>query len=101
MKDTDPIDIKIKIATQQLTLRVPFNTQDNVREAENHIASLYSTWHRQFPQKSEYELMAMLTYQYASFYLAMKERQDSAGIRLGNIADKLAATLRDDTQQHS
>lgn len=95
MKDTDPIDIKIKIATQQLTLRVPFNTQDNVRDAESHIASLYSTWRKQFPRKSEYELMAMLTYQYASFYLAMKERQDNAGQRLSGISDKLATALHD------
>ena len=94
MKNIDNIDIKINIATQQLKLRVPFDSQDEVRDVEAHIGALYTKWRAQFPHKSELELMAMLTYQYASFYFSMKKREENAlaqadalAARIGELAD--------------
>lgn len=96
MKETDDIDIDITIAGQPLELTVPFNTQNEVRAVEAHIASLYHKWRAQYPGKSSQEIMAMLAYQYASFYFSMREREDKANARASQIlrqADGILGSL--------
>lgn len=78
MKETDDIDINIIIAGQPLELTVPFSSQEEVRAVEAHIASLYNKWRARYPRKSGSELLAMLAYQYASFYYSMKQREADA-----------------------
>lgn len=92
MKETDDIDIDINIAGQPLELTVPFNTQEKVRAVEAHIASLYKKWRGLYPRKSRQELMAMLAYQYASYYFSMKEREEDAlakAVKLVESTDKI------------
>lgn len=80
MKDTDKIKMRIKIAGMSIPLTVDFSEQDHVRETERRVAELFDNWRRMFPSKSEQELLAMMTYQYASYYLALsKSREDIAG----------------------
>lgn len=76
MKDKDEIDIKIKIANEQLTLRNKLSEQDFVRDVEANIDELYRTWRPRFPHLSESRLLAMMVYQYASFYFGMRRRYD-------------------------
>ena len=66
MKDTDKIKMRIKIAGMSIPLNVAFSEQDHVRETER----------RMFPSKSEQELLAMMTYQYASYYLALSANRE-------------------------
>lgn len=79
MKETDEIDIKIKIANQQVTLHQPLNNQEFIRDVEGRIEDLWSTWRARFPNLSESKLLAMMVYQYASFYFQMRHKYDTAG----------------------
>lgn len=79
MKETDEIDIKIKIANQQVTLHQPLNNQEFIRDVEGRIEDLWSTWRARFPNLSESKLLAMMVYQYASFYFQMRHKYDDAG----------------------
>lgn len=84
MKDTDKVKMRIKIAGMSIPLTVGFQEQDHVRETERRVAELFDNWRRMFPSKSEQELLAMMTYQYASYYLALtKSREQIAEDLLG------------------
>lgn len=84
MEDTDKIKMRIKIAGMSIPLVVGFSEQDHVRDTERLVAGLFDNWRRMFPSKSEQELLAMMTYQYASYYLALsKSREDMADRLLG------------------
>lgn len=76
MKETDKIKMRIKIAGMSIPLTVDFSEQDHVRETERKVAELYENWHRMFPSKTEQELLAMMTYQYASYYLALNNNRE-------------------------
>lgn len=72
--------MRIKIAGMSLSLTVGFDEQDHVRETEKRVAELFDNWRRMFPAKSDTELLAMMTYQYASYYLALSnDREQIAG----------------------
>lgn len=68
--------MRIKIAGMSIPLTVAFKDQDNVRETEARIGELFDNWRRMFPSKSIDELLAMMTYQYASYYLALSRNQE-------------------------
>jgi hypothetical protein len=93
MKEDDVIDISIKIANQHLGLKVPFNQQDEVREIEDLMSRYYTTWRKQYPRKSESELLAMLAYQFASYYYALRIRQQGAMRQLEDVRRKLDKAL--------
>ena len=76
MKDTDKIKMRIKIAGMSIPLNVAFSEQDHVRETERRVAELFDNWRRMFPSKSEQELLAMMTYQYASYYVALSANRE-------------------------
>ena len=76
MKDTDKIKMRIKIAGMSIPLNVAFSEQDHVRETERRVAELFDNWRRMFPSKSEQERLAMMTYQYASYYLALSANRE-------------------------
>ncbi len=76
MQETDKIKMRIKIAGMSIPLTVAFKDQDHVRETETRIAELFDNWRRMFPSKSTEELLAMMTYQYASYYLALSRSRD-------------------------
>lgn len=66
--DQDKVKIKINIAGEDILLTVPYSEQDNTRETERNINSLFATWRKRFPEKSDRELLAMIAFQYASHY---------------------------------
>lgn len=68
--------MRIKIAGMSIPLNVAFSEQDHVRETERRVAELFDNWRRMFPSKSEQELLAMMTYQYASYYLALSANRE-------------------------
>ena len=76
MQETDKIKMRVKIAGLSIPLTVAFKDQDHVRETETRIAELFDNWRRMFPAKSTEELLAMMTYQYASYYLALTRSRD-------------------------
>lgn len=85
MKDTDKIKMRIKIAGMSIPLTVGFDEQDHVRETERRVAELFDNWRRMFPAKSEQELLAMMTYQYASYYLALSKSREQIAEQLSEF----------------
>lgn len=85
MKDTDKVKMRIKIAGMSIPLTVDFSEQDHVRETERRVAELFDNWRRMFPSKSEQELLAMMTYQYASYYLALSKNREEIADRLSEF----------------
>ncbi len=80
-------------------LTVPFNRQDNVRECEKALNALFSEWRHKFPRKSSSELLAMIAYQYASYYMELNSRYDALNERLAAMSADLDSLLGDDTPQ--
>ena len=66
MKNTDKIKMQVSIAGVPVSLNVPFDEQDAVRETEQGIADLYNNWRIRFPNKSLETLLAMIAYHYHS-----------------------------------
>lgn len=78
MSDSDKVKLLLNIGNQRISLTVPEAKKDFVRATENDVDSLYHKWKREFPAKSDREVLAMVAYQYASFYSELKRRYDDA-----------------------
>lgn len=96
--------MRVNIAGENISLAVPFDEQDFVRDTERSIVELFDNWRERFPSKSVRELLAMMTYQYASYYHALSRRHAEAlselekcNSRLDDILTGLPATA-DDTE---
>ncbi len=85
--------MRVKVAGEAIQLTVAFEEQDFVRDTEAKIATLFEDWRRRFPSKSVQELLAMMTYQYASYYLAMRRRQQDLVAALSQCEQKLDETI--------
>lgn len=93
MKETDEIDIKIKIANQEVKLRQPVRNQEFIRDVESRVEELWRTWRARFPQLSESRILAMMVYQYASFYMQQGARFASAEKAVRSASELLADAL--------
>lgn len=91
MEESEKIKMYLNIGDQRITLTAPFDRQDFVRHTEREVDSLYRKWRKAFPAKSERELLAMVAYQYASFYGELLERYESASAK----ADECLLLLQD------
>lgn len=78
--------MELKIAGERIFITVPFSDQDFVRDTEKSVEAHYSQWRHDFPKKNSREILAMMTYQYASFYFELLNRVNSAKdlLRLAN-----------------
>lgn len=95
MADIDKIRMQIEIAGQRIGITVGFDEQDAVREAESSVVELYNDWKKKFPNKSVTELLAMIAYQYASYYLTLRHRQSDMITRLSELEIGLDDALKD------
>lgn len=89
MKDPENTKMHLNIGDQRITLTVPFDRQEFVRETEAGVDGLYAKWRKSFPAKTDKEILAMVAYQYAAFYGELKERQNMAMA----IADQCIAAI--------
>lgn len=94
MKRREQIKMSLNIGGQPLTVNVPFDRQEFARDTEEEIDSLYRSWRREFPKKSDKELLAMVAYQYASFYRDLTERQRLAAKLAEECIDLIDAPSR-------
>lgn len=78
MTDRDNVKMEINIAGEQIILTVPFSKQEATRKTEKDVDALYNDWKMKFPKKNPKELLAMIAYQYASFYDDLRQRYDRA-----------------------
>lgn len=78
-REEKKIEININIAGEQMLRKVPFDKQNFTREVEADVNNLFSEWRRRYPSRSDKCLLAMIAYQYASFYKELADRHQ-AGI---------------------
>lgn len=78
MKGLEKINIDIKIGGEPIKLYIPFENQDFTREVEAEINSLYTRWRESFPSRTDKSLMAMMVYQYASYYKELTRKYEDA-----------------------
>lgn len=87
MNDSQKVKMNLNIGDQRLTVNVPFDRQDFVRDVEASIDRLYSQWRNTFTSKTDREILAMVTYQFASHYNEMHRSYEQA-------AEKAAECLK-------
>lgn len=86
----------LNIGGQQILVSVPFNRQNAVRTTEKEIESLFRSWNARFPGKTDRELLAMITYQYASYYHEMQEGLDRAFALAEDCLSRIDDAVADD-----
>lgn len=89
MNDSDKVKMTINIGGEHLQLSVAFNKQDAVRDAEKAAADLYNLWRSRWTTRSDKEILAMVAYQFASYYQELLQRLENAA----NIADETISLL--------
>lgn len=94
MKETDKVKMTIKIGGEELQLSVPFDKQNSVRDAEKAASELYKAWRDRWPARSEKEILAMVAYQFASFYQEILSRMESAVSSARETESKIDTALR-------
>lgn len=93
MNDQENVKMEINIAGERILLTVPFSMQSSVRTTERNVSDLYRQWRRDFPRKTDKELLAMMAYQYASYYEQLLQRQENARIKAEEINARLDSLL--------
>lgn len=78
MNEPEKIKMTLNIGDQAFSLTVPFAKQDFVRDVEKDVDTLCRKWRQKFPGKPDKELLAMVAYQYASFYTELRLRYEEA-----------------------
>lgn len=91
MNDAEKVKMNIHIGGETFSLTVDFDRQDAVRNAEKSTDDLYKSWRARWPARTDKEIMAMVAYQYASFYQELLDRVEAAS----QLALETEATLGD------
>lgn len=82
MMNTEMTKMNLNIGGALLKITVPFSQQDFVRDVEEQVNDLYSRWRHEFRNKTDREILAMITYRFASAYYelaaTMKEACEKA-----------------------
>lgn len=95
MNDSEIIKMSLNIGDQLIWLSVPVARQNFVRNVEAGVNSLFSKWRQQFPTQTDREILAMVAYQYASFYGELKARFDKAADIADECLDIISADKTD------
>lgn len=97
-KNKENVKIEIIIAGEPIILTVPYSRQQSVRKCEKDLNALYSEWRAKFPRKTNSELMAMIAYQYASFFQELSERHEALTDSLRQTSSRLDEMLERETK---
>lgn len=98
MKDSDKVKMFLNIGGQQLSVTVPATRQEFIRRVETGISELYNKWRKQFPARTDHEILAMVAYQYANYYAILSDEIAEATQKAG---DCLKIARRDNLNDHS
>lgn len=93
MSETKNVKMQIRIANETINLNVGFDRQDDVRQAEKSVNELYKRWRKQFPMRSDTELLAMISYQFALYYYDMLHRGQRTEEQIDRIRERLDALI--------
>ena len=93
MADREKVKMYINIAGERIRLTVDYDEQDAVREAESQVVRLFDEWRQMFPKKTVSELLAMIAYQFAMYYMALRHRQDDMMTQLKDFEKNIEIAL--------
>lgn len=93
MADREKVKMYINIAGERIRLTVDYDEQDAVREAESQVVRLFDEWRQMFPKKTVPELLAMIAYQFAMYYMALRHRQDDMLAQLKDFEKNIDIAL--------
>ncbi|MBQ1268632.1 MAG: cell division protein ZapA [Muribaculaceae bacterium] len=95
MADREKVKMYINIAGERIRLTVDYDEQDAVREAESQVVRLFDEWRQMFPKKTVPELLAMIAYQFAMYYMALRHRQDDMIAQLKDFEKNIDIALEE------
>lgn len=95
MADREKVKMYINIAGERIRLTVDYDEQDAVREAESQVVRLFDEWRQMFPKKTVPELLAMIAYQFAMYYMALRHRQDDMLAQLKDFEKSIDIALEE------
>lgn len=95
MADREKVKMYINIAGEKIRLTVDYDEQDAVREAESQVVRLFDEWRQMFPKKTVPELLAMIAYQFAMYYMALRHRQDDMLAQLKDFEKNIDIALEE------
>ena len=95
MADREKVKMYINIAGERIRLTVDYDEQDAVREAESQVVRLFDEWRQMFPKKTVQELLAMIAYQFAMYYMALRHRQDDMLAQLKDFEKNIDIALEE------
>lgn len=98
MSSTEKIKMTLNIGGTPIAVTVPFENQEFVREVEESVDNLYKIWRHDFPTRTDREVLAMVAYQFASYYNELRIRYTSASQKAENCIRALDK-LEEDTQR--
>ena len=78
MKGSDKVEMTINIGGELIKLDVPFNDQNNVRDAERDVKLFIDKYKKNWPDYSDKNILAMVAYQYAKWYRQLLNIQSEA-----------------------
>ena len=95
MADREKVKMYINIAGERIRLTVDYDEQDAVREAESQVVRLFDEWRQMFPKKTVPALLAMIAYQFAMYYMALRHRQDDMLAQLKDFEKNIDIALEE------
>lgn len=98
--DKDNVKLELNIGGEQLLISVPFSTKRSVKKCEDIINRQFNEWRNKYPRKNPSELLAMLAYKYASYYLELQSRLDSLTVALEATSSSLSHLLKEDEAEN-
>ena len=87
------VPININIAGFPMPLEVAMEEQDHIRDTERRINAIFSDWEKKYPHKSAAQLLAMLTFRFASFYYSQRDRDAGLAKRMDDMAGMVSDLL--------
>ena len=84
MKGSDLVEMSINIAGEIITLKVKFDDQLSVRDAEREVKLYIDKMRKSNEEATDRELLAMTAYHFANWYLQLNKIQQDA-IELTNL----------------
>lgn len=71
------VPIDIEIAGFPMSLEVKISDQDHIRDTEKRVNAIFLDWEKRYPRKTAAQLLAMLTFRFASFYYSLRDRDEA------------------------
>lgn len=92
--DKDKVKIEINIVGERLQLTVESDRKNRILKYEKAINDRYSKWRKKFPKKNSSELIAMIMFQYASFYYDLESDVRQLNADMTTLSDDLDHLLQ-------